>query len=66
MLALLGDYGREARPLVDGLAAQLGDEQAVAVLLMTGRYLLHATVVNALDLAPPVPSPLAEQDGGRG
>ena len=25
---------------------------------MTGRYLLHATVVNALDLAPPVPSPL--------
>ena len=58
VLALLEDHGRAAQPLVDELAADRGDAFAVAVLLLTGRYLLHATVVNALGLAPPVPSPL--------
>ncbi len=58
VLALLDDRGRGAGPLVDALAEERGDAFAVAVLLLTGRYLLHSTVVNALGLAPPVPSPL--------
>jgi len=58
VLALLEDRGRGAD--VDALAAEKGDAFAVAVLLLTGRYLMHSTVVNALRLAPPVPSPLAE------
>ncbi len=58
VLALLDDRGRGAGPLVDALAEEQGDAFAVAVLLLTGRYLLHSTVVNALGLAPPVPSPL--------
>ena len=28
----------------------------MAVLFLIGRYVMHAYVVNALDLAPPVPS----------
>jgi len=60
VLALLADRGRGARPEVDELAAARGDAFAVAVVLLTGRYLMHSTVVNALELAPPVPSPLAE------
>ncbi len=56
VLDLLGDHGRGAD--VDALAAKSGDAFAIAVLLLTGRYLMHSTVVNALGLAPPVPSPL--------
>ena len=60
VLALLDDRGRGAGRLIDDLAAEQGDAFAVAVLLLTGRYLLHSTVVNALGLAPPVPSPLGD------
>ncbi len=56
VLDLLRDRGRGAD--VDALATEKGDAFAVAVLLLTGRYLMHSTVVNALGLAPPVPSPL--------
>ena len=56
VLALLEDRGRGAD--VDALAADKGDAFAVAVLLLTGRYVMHSMVVNALGLDPPVPSPL--------
>ena len=56
VLDLLRDHGRGAD--VDALAAEKGDAFAIAVALLTGRYLLHSTFVNALGLAPPVPSPL--------
>lgn len=62
VLALLEDRGRGAGPLVDELAETEGDAYAVAVVLFTGRFLMHATFVNALGLEPPVPSPL----GGSG
>lgn len=58
VLDLLRDRGRGAD--VDALAAENGDAFAIAVLLLTGRYLMHSTVVNALGLAPPVPSPLGQ------
>ncbi|MEN3273502.1 MAG: hypothetical protein V7636_2263 [Actinomycetota bacterium] len=60
VLALLADRGRGAREEVDALAASRGDAFAVAVVLLTGRYLMHSTVVNALELSPPVPAPLAD------
>ena len=60
VLALLADRGHGAREQVEALAASRGDAFAVAVVLLTGRYLMHSTVVNALELEPPVPSPLAE------
>jgi alkylhydroperoxidase family enzyme len=62
VLALLADNGRGAD--VDALAAEHGDAFAMAVLLLTGRYLLHSMVVNALGLVPPVPSPLASGSSG--
>jgi alkylhydroperoxidase family enzyme len=46
-----------------GVAAELaavidaiGPERAIAVLMLIGRYATHALIVNALALAPPVPS----------
>ena len=35
---------------------QDGPEPAVAVMMVLGRYLVHALIVNSLGLAPPVPS----------
>jgi hypothetical protein len=37
----------------------IGHTQAVAVLLLVGRYVTHALFVNALELQPPVASPLS-------
>jgi Carboxymuconolactone decarboxylase family len=39
--------------------ATLAHDEVVAVLLTVGRYLAHSAVVQTLDLAPPVASPLA-------
>jgi alkylhydroperoxidase family enzyme len=58
VLALLTDHGHGAAALVEELAGTRGDDVAVAVVLLTGRYLLHSTFVNALGLEPPVPSPI--------
>jgi len=46
------DVDREFEALIDRVGAQ----QAMAVLFLIGRYVMHAYVVNALDLKPPVPS----------
>jgi hypothetical protein len=43
------------------VAAAIGPEQAVAVLILIGRYVTHAQIVNALDLEPPVASPLEQK-----
>lgn len=40
----------EMEQLPDDLAA------AVAILLLTGRYVTHSLIVNTLHLTPPVPS----------
>ena len=60
VLALLADRGHGARALVEQLARDHGDAFAVAVVLLTGRYVMHSMVVNAFELEPPVPSPLAD------
>lgn len=52
----LANHGRGMGDRVDDLASLLGQEQAVAVLMVIGRYLVHGLMVNAFDLAPPVPS----------
>lgn len=41
------------------VVATLEPEEVVAVLLTVGRYLAHSAVVQTLELAPPVASPLA-------
>jgi alkylhydroperoxidase family enzyme len=55
-LVLVQGRGDGARDNVDRVARRYGPEVAVAVLFMVGRYLVHGLIVNALGLAPPVPS----------
>jgi hypothetical protein len=56
VLTVLESRGTEAGPLFDEAVASLGPKQAVAVLMVIGRYVVHGLFVNTLRLAPPVPS----------
>ena len=38
----------------------IGVPRTIAVLMLVGRYMSHALIVNSLNLAPPVASPFAE------
>jgi len=52
-----GDRG--ASVLLEDVVAQFGARQAVAVLMVIGRYIAHSAMVGALALTPPVPSPFS-------
>jgi alkylhydroperoxidase family enzyme len=56
VLAALERHGRGANPMLGDVVRVLGPDGAVAVLMVIGRYVMHALLVNSLDLAPPVPS----------
>jgi alkylhydroperoxidase family enzyme len=56
-LAALADHGHGAADELAEVANRLGDDVAIAALLLVGRYALHALVVNALGLEPPVARP---------
>jgi alkylhydroperoxidase family enzyme len=56
IIALLINRGKGVSDLLEAAIAAIGAEQAIAVLFLTGRYATHALVVNAMALAPPVPS----------
>ena len=55
-LALLASHGHGVDSQLGGVVTAIGAAQAIAVLMLVGRYVTHALVVNALDLQPPVSS----------
>ena len=55
-LALLANRGQGVDRQLAGVVTAIGAAQAIAVLMLVGRYVTHALVVNALDLQPPVSS----------
>ncbi|MEO8603416.1 MAG: carboxymuconolactone decarboxylase family protein [bacterium] len=63
-LAMLARHGHAVHAELDAVVQRLGAASAVAVLLLVGRYVTHALAVNALNLAPPVASPLERGVGG--
>jgi hypothetical protein len=56
VLAILETRGQGAGELFEEAVAELGQKCAIAVLMVIGRYVTHAIIVNTLALAPPVPS----------
>lgn len=56
VMVALDSRGHEAAELFEPLAAIVGEAGAIAVLMVLGRYVVHALIVNALGLQPPVPS----------
>jgi len=57
--ALVERHGRGVGDELEAVVRALGAPAAIAVLMLVGRYVTHALMANALELAPPVASPLA-------
>jgi alkylhydroperoxidase family enzyme len=57
-MAVIERRGHNTNVDLDAVIKAIGHEQAVAVLMLIGRYITHALIVNSMNLAPPVPSPL--------
>jgi hypothetical protein len=55
-IALIARKGHDVSAELEAAIDAIGPEQTVAVLFLVGRYVTHALIVNALGLAPPVPS----------
>lgn len=56
VLEALANGGRGSRQRLEALVDELGPRAAMALLMVIGRYVMHALIVNTLELAPPVPS----------
>lgn len=56
VIAAAKNGGKGVSPQLEAVIDHIGPEQAMAILFLVGRYITHAIVVNALQLAPPVPS----------
>ena len=53
VMAAVRRGGRHTTEELEAVIAAIGHEQAIAVLMLIGRYISHALIVNALNLAPP-------------
>ena len=58
VIAMVERRGHGVRAELERLVRAIGHAEAIAVMLLVGRYVTHALFVNSLELAPPVPSPL--------
>jgi len=56
VLMMLARQGCDVEAELAAVVATIGAPQAIAVLLLVGRYVTHSLIVNALALAPPVSS----------
>ena len=58
-IAVLDRDGQETTAEFESVIEAIGYKDAVAVLMLIGRYVMHALIANSLALKPPVTSPLA-------
>ena len=57
-MAVLERNGHDAETELETMIKAIGHKEAVAVLMLIGRYSMHALIANSLALKPPVRSPL--------
>src|SRR6266850_8073817 len=57
-LAVVERGGQDTGMELEEVVKAIGHEQGVAVLMLIGRYVMHAMIANSLALKPPVSSPL--------
>jgi alkylhydroperoxidase family enzyme len=55
-MAVIAKKGHGVEKELEALIDRIGYQQAMAILFLAGRYVMHAYVVNALNLVPPVSS----------
>jgi alkylhydroperoxidase family enzyme len=57
-LAVIERGGHDTGAELEDVVKAIGHEQSIAVLMLIGRYVMHAMIANSLALKPPVSSPL--------
>jgi len=57
-IATVEQHGHGTKTELEEVIADIGHKAAVAILMLIGRYVMHALIANSLDLKPPVSSPL--------
>ena len=57
-LAVIERGGHDTGAELEDVVKAMGHEQSIAVLMLIGRYVMHAMIANSLALKPPVSSPL--------
>jgi carboxymuconolactone decarboxylase family protein len=60
VMAVVNRKGHHCKAELEGVIRAIGHANAIAVLMLIGRYVTHAMIVNCLVLQPPVPSPMEE------
>ena len=63
-MAAINRRGHDITAELEPVVRAIGPATSIAVLMLVGRYLSHAIIANALNLAPPVPSPLTVETNG--
>ena len=56
VIAMLDRHGQGVEAELAAVVEAIGHERAIAVMMVVGRYVVHALIVNTLALEPPVPS----------
>ncbi len=56
VIAMLDRHGKGVEAELAAVVEAIGHERAIAVMMVVGRYVVHALIVNTLALEPPVPS----------
>ena len=56
VLTMLESKGLDAGEQFEAFVEAVGPETAMAAVMIAGRYVVHALIVNTLQLRPPVPS----------
>ena len=58
VLAVIERGGHETGAELEEVVKAIGHEKGIGVLMLIGRYVMHALIANSLALKPPVTSPL--------
>jgi alkylhydroperoxidase family enzyme len=60
VISVVHRRGRNTTPELEAVTRAIGPAQTIAVLMLIGRYMSHALIVNTLNLAPP-PLPSSQE-----
>jgi alkylhydroperoxidase family enzyme len=63
VIAVIQRGGRNTTPEFEAVTRAMGPAHAIAVLMLIGRYMSHALIVNTLDLAPPPLAAVSQENG---
>ena len=58
VVAVINRKGHDTTRELEAVIQSIGPPMTIAILMLIGRYMSHAMIVNSLDLDAPVPSPL--------